>query len=368
MSNPIRVLHVLQRMEAGGTQAFLMNLYRNIDRTKVQFDFMVEYTAPQFYDDEIKSLGGRIYRSSFREDHDLPRFRHFLRDFFAEHREYRIVHCHAYTVGYFVLKAAEDAGVPVRIAHSHNNSMSGVTVPLKLVMRRLFPIHATNLMAASTEAGKFLFGNRPFTVVKNAIDVDHFRFDPAVRSEARSELGLGDAFVIGNVGRLHQQKNQSFLLEVFAKLSNAMPEARLLLVGSGPLRDQLVDKAGQLGIDSKIVLLSNRTDMDRLYQAMDIFVLPSLYEGLGIVAIEAQSAGLPTICSMGVAEDANVSSLFQRASLDDGPAAWVSAIVDNAGVREPVLGPEGVKAHGFDVRDNSLKMQEWYLKEAADAR
>lgn len=368
MAEPIRVLHVLQRMEAGGTQAFLMNLYRNIDRTKVQFDFMVEYTAPQFYDKEIETLGGRIYRSSFREDHDLPRFRRFLRDFFVEHREYRTVHCHAYTVGYFVLKAAEDAGVPVRIAHSHNNSMSGATVPLKLVMRRLFPVHATNLMAASTEAGKFLFGNRPFTVVKNAIDVDCFRFDPAVRGEMRSELGLDDAFVVGNVGRLHQQKNQSFLLDVFAELSAAMPEARLLMVGNGPLRDQLVNRATRLGIDGKVTLLSDRSDMDRLYQAMDVFVLPSLYEGLGIVAIEAQSAGLPTICSTGVAEDANVSPLFLRVPLDDGPAAWARTIVDNAGVREPILGPEGVKDHGFDVKGNSAKLQNWYLKEAADAR
>jgi glycosyltransferase involved in cell wall biosynthesis len=354
-------------MEAGGTQAFLMNLYRNIDRTKVQFDFMVEYTAPQLYDDEIEALGGRIYRSSFREDHDLPRFRRFLRDFFVEHREYRIVHCHVYTVGYFVLKAAEDAGVPVRIAHSHNNSMSGVTVPLKLAMRRLFPVHATNLMAASTEAGKFLFGDRPFTVVKNAIDVDRFRYDPSVRQEVRSELGLEGAFVVGNVGRLHQQKNQAFLLDAFAELSAVMPEARFLVVGSGPLREQLADRARRLDIDGKTTLLSNREDMDRLYQAMDVFALPSLYEGLGIVAIEAQSAGLPTICSTGVAEDANVSRLFQRVPLEDGPSAWANAIVDNAGVREPVMGPEGAKAHGFDVKDDSVKLQEWYLKEASDA-
>jgi glycosyltransferase involved in cell wall biosynthesis len=321
MAEPIRVLHVLQRMEAGGTQAFLMNLYRNVDRSKVQFDFLVEYTERQFYDDEIESLGGHVYRASFREDHDLPRFRRFLGDFFAEHGEYRIVHCHAYTVGYFVLKAAEEAGVTVRIAHSHNNNMSGTTVPLKLVMRLLFPVHATHLMAASTEAGRFLFGDRPFTVAKNAIDVDRFRFDPRVREEVRSELGLGDAFVVGNVGRLHQQKNQAFLLDAFAELSAAMPEARLLMVGSGPLHDQLVEKVKQLGIDGKTTLLSNRGNMDRLYQAMDVFALPSLYEGLGIVAIEAQSAGLPTICSTGVAEDANVSPLFQRMSLDDGAAA-----------------------------------------------
>jgi hypothetical protein len=174
--------------------------------------------------------------------------------------------------------------------------------------------------------------------------------------------------VVGNVGRLHQQKNQAFLLDAFAELSAAMPEARLLMVGSGPLHDQLVEKVKQLGIDGKTTLLSNRGNMDRLYQAMDVFALPSLYEGLGIVAIEAQSAGLPTICSTGVAEDANVSPLFQRMSLDDGAAAWADTIVGNAGVREPVLGPEGAKAHGFDVKDKSKMLQDWYLREAADVR
>lgn len=367
MSNPIRVLHVLQRMEAGGTQAFLMNLYRNIDRTKVQFDFLVEYTSEQFYDDEVQSLGGRIYRSSFREDHNLFRFKRFLRKFFGEHNEYQIVHCHAYTIGYFVLKAADRAGVPVRIAHSHNNDMSGITVPIKLIMRRLFPIHATYFMAASTEAGKFLFGNRPFDVVKNAIDIERFRFNPTIREEVRSEFGFADNFVIGNVGRLHQQKNQLFLLQIFAQIEKAMPNARLLLVGNGPLHDKLVEQAENLGIDNKMTLLSNRSDMDRLYQAMDVFVLPSLYEGLGIVAIEAQSAGLPTICSAGVAEDANVSPLFQRLSLDDSASRWAQIICSNNGRRDSEAGPEGARLHGFDVVVNSARMQEWYLKEVRNA-
>lgn len=366
MGEPIRVLHVLQRMEAGGTQAFLMNLYRNIDREKVQFDFMVEYAERQFYDDEIESLGGRIFRSSFREDYNLPRFKKFLSDFFAEHPEYRIVHCHAYTIGYFVLKAAEEAGVTVRIAHSHNNNMSGLTVPLKIVMRSLFPVHATHLMAASTEAGRFLFGGRDFTVVKNAIDIDRFHYDADVRRQVRDELDLGCSFVVGNVGRLHQQKNQAFLLDIFNEILALEPKARLLMVGSGPLHDELVRKAESLGICDDIILLSNRSDMNRIYQAMDVFALPSLYEGLGIVAIEAQSSGLPTICSDGVAEDANVSPLFQRVPLDAGATAWARTILGNWGKRDSELGAAGAKEHGFDVRENSAKIQEWYLREGAE--
>lgn len=368
VDEPIRVLHVLQRMEAGGSQAFLMNMYRNIDRNKLQFDFLVEYAEKQFYDDEIEALGGKVYRSTFREDKNLPKFMRFLRDFFEQHRDYSIVHCHAFTIGYFVLKEAARAGVTVRIAHSHNNNTSNFMKPLKIGMRALFPVHANKLMACSDEAGRFLFGEREFTVVKNAIDVGKFAFDEAVRLEVRGELGLDGSLVIGNVGRLHQQKNQAFLLDVFKEVRELRPDARLLLVGNGPLRDELLAKAESIGVPNRMTLLSNRSDMDRLYQAMDVFVLPSLYEGLGIVAIEAQSAGLPTICSDGVAEDADVSPLFSRVALEESPKVWAEAIVRAAGTRDCAAGAAGARAHGFDVRDNAAKMQEWYLTEARDAR
>lgn len=365
----IRVLHVLQRMEAGGSQAFLMNLYRNIDRSKLQFDFLVEYGEKQFYDDEIEAMGGKIYRATVREDKNLPRFRRYLRDFFAEHPEYSIVHCHTYSIGYFVLGAAERAGVAVRIAHSHSNKMSGVvTIPFKIVLRSLFPIHANELMACSDEAGRFLFGDRNFTVVKNAIDVDRYVYNETARAEVRGELGLGSSLVVGSVGRLHQQKNQAFLLDAFREVAAMRPDARLLLVGNGPLREKIIAKASDLGIADRMILLSDRRDMDRLYQAMDVFVLPSLYEGLGIVAVEAQSSGLPTICSGGVAEAANVSPLFRRMMLEESPKAWAETIIKSAGVRNCAVGAAGARAHGFDVRDSAMKMQEWYLAKASNAR
>lgn len=364
---PVRVLHVLQRMEAGGTQALLMNLYRNIDRDRLQFDFLVEYEQEQFYDEEIESLGGRVYRASIREDFNLPKFIGYLKRFFKEHHEYAVVHCHTYSIGYFVLKAADEAGVPVRIAHSHNNSMSGFTKPLKFILRSLYPVHANRFMACSDEAGRFLFGDRDFTVVKNAIDVNRFVFDEAVRAQVRYELGLSDSLVVGNVGRLHHQKNQTFLLDIFKEIMDVRPEARLLIVGNGPLRENLLSETSSLGIANNTILLSDRKDMDRLYQAMDVFVLPSLYEGLGIVAIEAQSSGLPTICSNGVAEDANVSPLFARMSLEKSPKEWAEAIIKAFGIRDCASGAAGAKSHGFDVKDNALKMQEWYLMEAESA-
>ena len=359
----MRVLHVLQRMEAGGTQTMLMNVYRKIDRSKLQFDFLVEYDEKQFYDEEIEALGGKVYRTNLRKDANVPRFMKVLRRLIRENH-YPVVHAHTYSIGYFVLKVAEKEGVVVRIAHSHNNKMGGTAVPLKIIMRALFPIHATHFMACSQEAGEFLFGNRNFIVVKNAIDVARFSYSEKVRKSVRCELGFGDSFVIGNVGRLHHQKNQSFLLDVFAEVAKMRPNARLLMVGDGPLKAELLTKAERVGVSERLTLLSNRTDMDRLYQAMDVFVLPSLYEGLGIVAIEAQSSGLPTICSDGVAEDANVSLLFSRCSLKAPPTEWAEAIVNSDGQRNPVEGTSGVKAHGFDVSDNAVHLQAWYLREA----
>lgn len=363
MAQPVRVLHILQRMEAGGTQAFLMNVYRRIDRSKLQFDFLVEYPNRQFYDDEIESLGGRVYRTNVRKDANIIAFTRKLRRVIGEN-DYRIVHVHTYSIGYFCLREAKRCGIAVRIAHSHNNNMSGITLPLKMVMKFLYPVHANRLMACSDEAGRFLFGKRDFMVVKNAIDVDKFVFDEKIRKDVRKELGLEDSFVIGNVGRLHQQKNQTFLLEIFAEVSSTRPDARLLLVGDGPLRNELLAKASILGISDRITLLSNRSDMNRLYQAMDVFVLPSLYEGLGIVAIEAQSSGLPTICSNGVAEDARISPLFQRCALSDAPADWARTIVAAEGIRDSDSGARGAKACGFDVVENANILQNWYLKEA----
>lgn len=172
MGEPIRVLHILQRMEAGGTQALLMNIYRKIDRTKVQFDFLVVYKEKQFYDDEIEKMGGHVYKLSFREDLNLPKFQKDLAVFFAQHHEYKIVHCHAYTIGYFCLKAAKKAGIPVRIAHSHSNAaVHDVKLPLKLIMQKLFTRYSTDLFACSEEAGKFAFKGKKFGIVQNKVGI-----------------------------------------------------------------------------------------------------------------------------------------------------------------------------------------------------
>lgn len=363
MGEPIRVLHILQRMEAGGTQALLMNIYRKIDRTKVQFDFLVVYKEKQFYDDEIKSMGGCVYKLSFREDLNLPKFQKDLKDFFEQHQEYKIVHCHAYTIGYFCLKAAKKAGIPVRIAHSHNNeTVHDIKYIPKLFMQRLFTLNATDLFACSEEAGRYLFGTKPFQVLKNAIDSQIFIANAAERATILSELGLENKFVVGHVGRLHPQKNHDFLIDVFEEIKKKKSNAELILIGTGPLEEKVHSKVADRGLTESVKFLGNRKDMSRIYQAMDVFVFPSLFEGLGIVAIEAQAAGIPIVCSEGLPPETNITPIYRKLLLNDGAKKWADVAIEMA--QSPVAHTDMQKYivnAGFDMSATAETMEKYYL-------
>lgn len=364
MEEPIRVLHILQRMEAGGTQALLMNIYRKIDRMKVQFDFLVVYKEKQFYDDEIESMGGHVYKLSFREDLNLPKFQKDLKTFFKQHQEYQIVHCHAYTIGYFCLNEAKKAGIPVRIAHSHNNeTVHDIKYLPKLFMQRRFTLNATDLFACSEEAGKYLFKDKSFRVLKNAIDSQKFIANENTRREIIQEFGLEDKFVVGHVGRLHPQKNHDFLLDIFAEIKKKKLDAELILVGTGPLEEKVRSKVADKGLAESVQFLGNRKDMNRIYQAMDVFVFPSLFEGLGIVAIEAQAAGVPIVCSEGLPSETDITPIYHKLMLNDGAEKWAGAAIEMAQLP---------KAHtnmrkyiidaGFDMSATAKDMEEYYLQ------
>lgn len=360
MSEPIRILHVLQRMEAGGTQALLMNLYRNIDKEKVQFDFLVEYPNKQFYDDEITEMGGKIYYTNVRNDYNLIKYQKQLRKILKENN-YKIIHVHAFTIGFITLRTAKECGVPVRIAHSHNNeTVRDKKFIFKKIMQKIYPIYATDLFACSEEAGKYLFGNKKYTVLNNSIDTSKFIKDEKVRKEVRNELGVSDNFVIGNVGRLHPQKNQIFLIDIFKEVIKEKKNAKLLIVGQGPLESQIRQHIRELDLTNDVILMENRKDINRVYQAMDIFVLPSLFEGLGIVAIEAQTAGLPVICSNGVAKEACITKNSMRLNLNDGINIWIDNILNfNTDKNEDIL--KKIVGAGYDIQDNAKKMQLYYI-------
>ena len=366
MSEPIRVLHILQRMEAAGVQTLLMNLYRKIDRDKVQFDFLVHYTAPQFFDDEIEKLGGRIYRLSVREDYDFPKYYYELNQFFKEHKEYKIVHGHMHTLGGIYLHAAKRNGVPVRIAHSHTNStQKDAKHFIKIIMNHLYAVDANILFACSDAAGKYMFGKRKFEVINNAIITDNFIFSEEVRKRKRKELKLEDKFVVGNVGRFELQKNQRFIVDVFERLSAIRTDAVLMLVGTGSMQDEIKALVDEKGLKDKVLFLGNRRDVAELYQAMDVFLMPSLFEGLGIVGVEAQAAGTPVVCTDTLPIEINVSPLIYRMSLNKSVEEWATAVLNAAEnpQRHKNMKQYIVKAD-YDMDALAEKMEHFYLEKS----
>mgnify|MGYP003291139149 CR=1 FL=1 len=360
MERPIRILQIVSFMHRRGLETLLMNCMRRIDRTQVQFDFIVHRPFRADYDDEIEALGGKIHRLPRLNPFD-PRYKKALRDFFREHPEYRIVHCHLDCMSALPLAAAREAGVPVRIAHAHSSSQDK---DLKYLLKRYYmkkiPAAATHFFACSGEAGSWMFPGQSVRLIRNGIDTAAFAFDPERRAVMRRELELGDALTVGHVGRLIGVKNHDFLLDVFAQLHRSRPDAVLLLVGNGPLEEQLREKAARLGISGHIQFLGVRSDVPELMQAMDVFVLPSLYEGLGISAVEAQAAGLPCLLSENVPWECRMAESAIFLPLED-PALWAQEIQRCAALSR-TADCSGIIRAGYDITTTAAELQQFYLE------
>ena len=288
-----RILIVDGKLICGGVEAFLMNIYRHIDRTKVQFDFLVHYRERFFYDDEVERLGGKIYRLSFRNDHRLHKYKRDLRHFFKAHPEYKVVWGHMDGLASIYLKEAKKAGVPLTIAHSHitsaEHSLKGL---VKRFLRRGITRWADECFACSTEAGRYLFGNHPFTLIPNAIDVERFRYSADTRDRIREERHWQNAYVIGHIGRFNAQKNHRYLVDIFKAYAAVAPDAVLCLCGDGENRPAIEKYVQDCGLSDRVFLTGNIPNANDYYQAFDLFLLPSLYEGLPVSGIEAQTSGL----------------------------------------------------------------------------
>lgn len=357
----MRVLQVVTNMDRGGLETMLMNYYRHIDRTKVQFDFLTHRQERAAYDDEIEALGGRIYR--------LPRlvpwsksYLSELNRFFDEHPEYKIIHVHQDCLSSVILKAAAKHDVPVRIAHSHSaNQDKNIKYPIKLWYKRKIPRHATHLFACGKEAGDWMFSGAQYQIVNNAIDAAAYTYDADKRGELRRQLVLADELVIGHVGNFTQPKNHPFLLEIFTALLKKEPNAVLLLVGGGEEMSQIREKAQKLGIAEHVHFLGVRSDVADLMQAMDVFVFPSLYEGLGIALIEAQAAGLPCVVSDTIPHEAYLTDLVDSESLSAPVEKWAEKILEKRAIPRTDRRAE-IAARGFDITTEAVKLQEFYLK------
>ena len=355
----IRVLHCVNNMDRAGLETMLMNYYRNIDRNQIQFDFLMHREERSAYDDEIEALGGRIFRAPRLYPQNYPAYFKYMKGFFKAHPEYTIVHSHIDAMSYLPLKAAKKAGVPVRIAHSHS---TGIDLDLKYPLKQIFRYRligvANQYFSCGNDAGKFLFRGKPFTVIANAVDSKKFEFDRNLREDTRAELGVSDKFVVGHVGRMSYPKNHSFLLRVFAELVKIKPESHLLLVGTGEKEAELKKLATDLGIFDSISFLGSRDDVYKFYQAMDIFVMPSHFEGIPLVGIEAQFAGLPCLFSDGVPREVGFSKLCRFQKLSAPISTWVEDVVLCASEADR---KHSVENSNYDIRSAVVALEKRYV-------
>lgn len=335
---PLRILHVLGMMERGGAETWLMHILRSIDRTRYRIDFLVHVPGPHDYDDEIRALGSAVIVVPHAR-HPLQYAQEFNR-VLREHGPYDVVHSHVHQYSGFVLRLAKRAGVPVRIAHSHLNdsaSEARASLPRRAylrLMRRWLAASATDGLAASAQAAADLFGPRwqddpRYRTLFCGVDLSPF--GACVCGKAvRAEFGIpAGAFVVGHVGRFTDQKNHAFLLAIAAALLARAPDTYFLLVGEGELRPAMQERAAHLGIADRVIFAGSRADVPRLMRgAMDAFVFPSKYEGLGLVLVEAQAAGLPCFFSDVIPYEADiVPELVYRLPLTAPASAWADALL-----------------------------------------
>lgn len=366
-TEPYRILQVGMSPYYGGTEAFLMTQYRKIDRTRIQFDFLNVYDCEIACQKEITDLGGRIYHLNMARHKGLRNYYRNLDRFFYENAgKFHGIHCNFQSlINVDLLKYAKKYGIPVRIAHAHNAGYG--TEPRFFQKVLIFwngvVLHryATDYFACSDLAAQWMFG-RNAVVINNAIDAKAYKYDRQIRMAVREKLGLTTERVVIFVGRLDPQKNPLFLLDIFQELRKFWPESRLLIVGDGVLKDEMLDRIEALGIAAYVSILGTRSDVSALLQAADVFLLPSLFEGLGIVLVEAQAAGLPTFTSEKVVPEAvKLTDLLSYISLDAPARAWAEHVARRGTEVRRDTYDEIVHA-GYDSTTNAEKLQALYLQ------
>lgn len=326
-----KVLYILNSLNCGGEENFVMNLYRNIDRSKVKIVFCIPDIdgSRQYFEDEIMGNGDVIYKVPSKSRRPLQNYlsiKKIVRD-----ERISCVHYHSdnsmMALGLF---AAGKGGAGKLIAHSHSSNINGGCMRLLHFIFRVLLNHiADEKLACSTEAGKWMYGKAKFTLINNGIDLKKYVFDPKIRKKIRNQYCLDEKYVLGHVGRFAEVKNQEFLLEVLKDLSEvSSQETVLLLLGDGELKEKLRRKAAELGVEKSVLFMGNRSDVNVFLQAMDCFLFPSLYEGLPLSLVEAQAAGLPCIVSENVSRESKITSLVRFQSIDRGTDEWVKLILE----------------------------------------
>lgn len=368
MSEPIRVLHLFGALNPGGVETFVMNLYRCIDREKVQFDFALTQGEKSFFDDEVLSLGGRV----FYFDTNISMMKN-LTSILEQEGPFAAIHSHVYFYSGAVLLNAHRHGIPIRIAHAHNTSFGQKYTLMRRgyewLMRKMILKHATHLFGCSSDACRFVFGENVLSdsrcrVVHNGFDVKAFLFDPEKRAAVRSRYGVSDSqFVVGHVGRFEEQKNHTRLIKQFAAVHQQNPGSVLLMVGRGSLMEHIKEECVSLGIIDSCVFAGAQKDTPSYYSSMDVFLFPSLYEGLGSVLIEAQANGLHVITSEEVVpQDIDVTGNATFVPLEAGDDVWADAVLRRNKRADPQVANTMV-LQSYNMQEISESMERVYRNE-----
>ena len=364
---PMRVAIIVGKMDSGGKKNLIMEYYRHIDRNKIQFDFICDSDSQAIPEQEITKLGGQIYK--------ITPYQHIFQNMadmahIFEQNQYKVVHAYNSTMNLFPMAVAKYCKVPVRISESLSMAHEGdwKTI-LKKMLRPMSKWFANYYMSCGDDCGRWQFGSKLFDsgkvdVFKTVINTEFNSYDSMVREKTRSEFGWGDKIVIGHIGRFTAQKNSVRMIEIFGAVAKKEPNAVLCLIGDGERKEDMMKKINELGIKKQVVYLGRREDIQQFYNAMDCFLLPSLYEGLPVVGLEAESCGLPMFFSTEVTREANACELGRFIALDDSDDVWAAQILKACRENMPIRRSHAkeVAAAGFDSESEALRMQKYYLE------
>lgn len=374
---PIHVLVLITVMDRAGAETMAMNYMRNIDRNIIKYDFLINRPEKSDFEDEIESLGGKVYHMTSLYPQNLRRYQKEFREFLREHPYYQIIHSHLEERSYYALKIATEVGIPVRICHGHSHpTRFNWKLPARYYLKFMMRKYYTHAMACSKDVAKWLYGEakaKNAIIMKNAVDTSVFKKNVEKAKEVREEFGIEDKVVIGHVGRFAKEKNQKFLVDIFSEIHRRNPNSVLMLVGGGDnkaenhYKEKIKDRVREMRLESSVIFTGVRADIERVMQAFDVFVMPSISEGFPVTLVEAQSIGIRCVVSDEVSQKCNLTGNVEFLPLELRASVWAGRIMKFLAKPLPETAYKVVDK-GYDVKSSVKKLQSFYISEVKKSK
>lgn len=372
MSEKVKVLYFIDRMLRGGIQTFVIENMKHMDKNKIQIDYLLLDDGVKYeLEDTLKEMESNVYKLKgvwLRKPTDYFNYFKKIDDFFSQHNDYKVVHLHSSSKNFYILKSAKKYGIPVRIAHSHNigfQSKNKIQIMIGNLCKPLLKKYATDYFACAYLAGEWLFGKKAVKdgkvrVIHNAVEYEKFKFNEEKRIEIRNRLNINEKLVIGNVGRFSEQKNHEFLIDIFNEIHKKNKMSTLMLIGKGEKEELIRKKVKELGLENDVIFMGFCDNVNELMWAMDIFLMPSLHEGLPVVGIEAQAAGLPCFMSKYVITDeVKITELVKFIELKQSPREWAEEILNSDLSRKNTKAE--IEQARYLIMDTAKELENFYI-------